>query len=110
MGKIVLTAYISRGAPTSLVERTRIRDIYEALGRLLREQGVDAIVLSSPHHLSHGSFEVESREDIPCMRRKHPINPGLLATGIYVLQLALTETHFRSSILRVAVKFPALIR
>lgn len=68
MGKIILTAYISHGAPTSLVERTGIHGIYEKLGRLLKEHGVDTIVVSSPHYLSRGNFEVESREDIPCIQ------------------------------------------
>lgn len=68
MGKIILTAYISHGAPTSLVERTRIHDVYEVLGMLLKEQGVDTIVVSSPHYLSRENFAVESREDVPCIQ------------------------------------------
>lgn len=65
MGKIVLTSYISHGAPTSLVERTRIHDVYEKFGKALIERGVDTVVVSSPHYFSRGRFEVESREDIP---------------------------------------------
>lgn len=68
MGKIVLTSYISHGAPTSLVERTGIHDIYEKLGRLLTQRGVDTVIVSSPHFFSNGSFEVESREEIPCLQ------------------------------------------
>lgn len=68
MGKIVLTSYLSHGAPTSLVERTGIHDIYERLGKLLTDRGVDTIVISSPHYFSNGKFEVESREEIPCIQ------------------------------------------
>ncbi len=68
MGKIVLTAYISHGAPTSLVERTRIHNVYEKLGAALTELRVDTVVISSPHYLSQVNFEVESREDIPCIQ------------------------------------------
>ena len=68
MGRIVLTSYISHGAPTSLVERTRIHDVYENLGRILREGGVDTVVVSSPHYLSRTGFEIESRKDIPCIQ------------------------------------------
>ena len=39
MGKIVLTSYISHGAPTSLVERTKIHDVYESLGECLKSAG-----------------------------------------------------------------------
>ena len=68
MGNIILTLYISHGAPTSLVERTKIHGIYENLGRILTERGVDTVVVSSPHFFSRGKFEVESREDIPCIQ------------------------------------------
>ena len=68
MGKIVLTSYISHGAPTSLVERTAIHDVYEKVGKLLTERGVDTVVVSSPHYFTHDKFEVESREDIPCIQ------------------------------------------
>ena len=68
MGEIVLTAYISHGAPTSLIEKTKIHDIYSKLGEVLRERGVDTVVISSPHYLSRGKFEVESRENIPCIQ------------------------------------------
>ncbi len=68
MGKIVLTSYISHGAPTSLVERTAIHDVYEKLGRILTGRGVDTVIISSPHYFTHGRFEVESREDIPCIQ------------------------------------------
>lgn len=68
MGKIVLTSYISHGAPTSLTERTKIHDIYENLGRVLKERGVDTVVISLPHYFSHEKFEVESRENIPCIQ------------------------------------------
>ncbi len=68
MGKIVLTSYISHGAPTSLVERTKIHDVYKSLGRALKEQRVDTLVISSPHYFSHEKFEVESRENIPCIQ------------------------------------------
>lgn len=68
MGNIILTTYISHGAPTSLVERTRIHDIYEGLGRLLTERGIDTIIVSSPHYVSHGNFEVDLRESIACIQ------------------------------------------
>ncbi|HQT91005.1 MAG TPA: dioxygenase [Candidatus Kryptobacter bacterium] len=68
MGKIVLTSYISHGAPTSLVERTAIHDVYERLGKILTERGVDSVVVSSPHYFTHDKFEVDSREDIPCIQ------------------------------------------
>lgn len=68
MGKTVLTLYISHGAPTSLVERTKIHDVYESVGRVLKERGVDTIVISSPHYFSSGEFEVETRESIPCIK------------------------------------------
>lgn len=68
MGKIVLTSYISHGAPTSLVERTHIHGVYEKLGKALTERGVDTIVIASPHYMSRGKFEVESRKDIPCIQ------------------------------------------
>lgn len=68
MGNIILTTFISHGAPTSLVERTRIHDIYERLGKLLTERCVDTIIVSSPHYLSHGKFEVDLRESIPCLQ------------------------------------------
>lgn len=68
MGKTVLTSYISHGAPTSLVERTAIHAVYEKLGRLLTQRGVDTVVVSSPHYFSNGRFEVESREEVPCIQ------------------------------------------
>ncbi len=68
MGKIVLTSFISHGAPTSLVERTAIHDVYEKLGKILTERGVDTVVVSSPHYFTHDRFEVESRENIPCIQ------------------------------------------
>ena len=68
MGKIVLTTYISHGAPTSLVEKTAIHDVYEKLGKLLTERGVDTVIVSSPHYFTQDKFEVESREDIPCIQ------------------------------------------
>lgn len=68
MGKIILTTYISHGAPTSLVEKTKIHDVYISLGQALKEQGVDTVVISSPHYFSHGKFEIESRENIPCIQ------------------------------------------
>lgn len=68
MGNIVLTAYISHGAPTSLVERTRIHEIYKNLGRALKGREVDTVVISSPHYFSRGEFEVESRKNIPCIQ------------------------------------------
>jgi 4,5-DOPA dioxygenase extradiol len=68
MGKIVLTSYISHGAPTSLVERTAIHDVYERLGKILTARGVDTVIVSSPHYFTHDKFEVESREDIPCIQ------------------------------------------
>ncbi len=68
MGRIVLTAYLSHGAPTSLVERTRIHDVYEKLGKALGKLEVDSVVISSPHYFSRGAFQVESRNDIPCIR------------------------------------------
>ena len=68
MGKMVLTSYISHGAPTSLVERTAIHDVYEKLGKILTARGVDTVVVSSPHYFTPDKFEVESREDIPCIQ------------------------------------------
>lgn len=68
MGKTVLTSYISHGAPTSLVERTAIHDVYEKLGKILTEREVDTVVVSSPHYFTSDEFEVESREDIPCIQ------------------------------------------
>lgn len=68
MGQIVLTSYISHGAPTSLVERTGMHDVYERFGKVLTERGVDTVVVSSPHYFSNGKFEVESREEIPCIQ------------------------------------------
>ncbi|HUI31339.1 MAG TPA: hypothetical protein VLX91_14105 [Candidatus Acidoferrales bacterium] len=68
MGKIVFTSYISHGAPTSLIERTKIHDIYENLGTMLKEHGVDTVIISSPHYFSGEIFEVESREHIPCIQ------------------------------------------
>jgi 4,5-DOPA dioxygenase extradiol len=68
MGEIVLTAYISHGAPTSLVEKTKIHDVYSQLGKVLKDRGVDTVVMSSPHYLSRGKFEIESRENIPCIQ------------------------------------------
>lgn len=68
MGKIVLTSYISHGAPTSLVERTKIHEVYEALGGVLKAHGIDTVIVSSPHYFSREGFEVESRENIPCLR------------------------------------------
>ena len=68
MGKIILTSYISHGAPTSLVEKTKIHDVYVKLGKALKGRGVDTVIVSSPHYYSRGKFEVESREDIPCIR------------------------------------------
>jgi len=74
MGKIVLTSYISHGAPTSLVERTKIHDVYESTGKVLKDEGVDTVVVSSPHYFSssgqsgHDGFEIESRENIPCIQ------------------------------------------
>lgn len=68
MGKIVLTSYISHGAPTSLVERTKIHDVYESLGKALERCGVDTVVISSPHYFSSDRFEIESRENIPCIQ------------------------------------------
>lgn len=63
-----MTSYMSHGAPTSLVERTGIHAVYEKVGKLLTEHGVDTVVISSPHYFSNGRFEVESREDIPCIQ------------------------------------------
>ena len=68
MGKIILTSYISHGAPTSLVERTKAHDVYEELGRVLTENQVDTVVISSPHYVSRDRFEIESREKIPCIQ------------------------------------------
>ncbi len=68
MGNIVLTSYLSHGAPTSLVERTGIHDVYENLGRVLIQRGVSTVVVCSPHYLSRGDFQVESRESIPCIQ------------------------------------------
>jgi aromatic ring-opening dioxygenase catalytic subunit (LigB family) len=68
MGKIVLTAYISHGAPTLLTERSKIHDVYEDLGGALEGRGVDTVVISSPHYFSRDRFEVESRECIPCIQ------------------------------------------
>ncbi len=68
MGKIVFTSYISHGAPTSLTERTKIHDIYETFGRVLKDRGVETVVISSPHYFSNEKFEVESRENIPCIQ------------------------------------------
>ncbi len=68
MGRILLTSYISHGAPTSLVEKTRIHNVYEYLGKALTERGVSTIVVASPHYFSRGKFEVESRDDIPCIQ------------------------------------------
>ena len=68
MGNIVLTSYLSHGAPTSLVERTGIHDVYENLGRALIQRGVDTVVVCSPHYFSRGDFQVESREIIPCIQ------------------------------------------
>ena len=68
MGTTVLTSYLSHGAPTSLVERTGIHDVYEGLGRALTARGVDTVVVSSPHYYNRGNFQVESRERIPCIQ------------------------------------------
>lgn len=68
MGEIVLTSYISHGAPTSLVEKTAIHDVYERLGKILTGRGVDTVVVSSPHYFTQDKFEVESRADIPCIQ------------------------------------------
>lgn len=68
MGKMVLSAYISHGAPTSLVEHTAIHEVYERMGKVLTERGVDTVVVSSPHYFTRGKFEVESREAIPCIQ------------------------------------------
>jgi len=68
MGEIVFTSYLSHGAPTSLVEKTAIHAVYEKLGKILSERGVDTVVISSPHYIAEGEFEIESREDIPCIQ------------------------------------------
>ncbi len=68
MGNVVLTSYLSHGAPTSLIERTKIHDVYTKFGHALVEKGVDTIVISSPHYLSKSEFQIESREDIPCIQ------------------------------------------
>ena len=68
MGEIVLACYISHGAPTSLVERTGIHSVYESIGSVLTERGVDTVIVSSPHYFTRGKFEVESREAIPCIQ------------------------------------------
>ena len=68
MGKIVLTSYLSHGAPTSLLERTKIHDVYENLGKILTESGIETVIVSSPHYFSRGKFEIESRENIPCIQ------------------------------------------
>ncbi len=68
MGKIVFTSYISHGAPTSLVERTSIHGVYEKIGKTLTERGVDTIIVSSPHYFTQGQFEIEAREEIPCIQ------------------------------------------
>jgi len=68
MGKIILTSYISHGAPTSLVEKTNVHYVYRKLGEVLKYCGVDTIVISSPHYFSRETFEVESRENIPCLQ------------------------------------------
>ncbi len=68
MGKVVLTSYISHGAPTSLVEKTKAHATYENLGRALAENHVDTVVISSPHYVSQDRFEIESREKIPCIQ------------------------------------------
>ncbi len=68
MGSIIFTSYISHGAPTSLVERTGIHDIYEGLGRLLTKHGVDTVIVCSPHYLSRRNFEIDSRSEVPCIQ------------------------------------------
>jgi 4,5-DOPA dioxygenase extradiol len=67
MGKIILTSYLSHGAPNLLVERTKIQEVYKNIGQSLKEYGVDTVVMSSPHYFTPGRFEVESRESIPCV-------------------------------------------
>ncbi len=98
MGTIVLTSYLSHGAPTSLVERTGIHAVYERLGQALTARGVDTIVVSSPHYFSRGNFQVESRESVPCIQDYYGFPEQLYNFSYHAANnLTLVEEIVRSS-------------
>ena len=68
MSNIIGTAFISHGIPTLLIEKKTIHDFYYRCGKMIKDLNVDTIIVSSPHYISNSFFEIDSRDELPCLQ------------------------------------------
>lgn len=62
------TLYVSHGAPPLLEEDRKIVEVLRSLGEAYRKEGLDAIVVVSPHWISQDDFLVQVAAEPPCLQ------------------------------------------
>jgi 4,5-DOPA dioxygenase extradiol len=66
--KMVEAIFISHGSPTLLIEDGEYVELLKKLGREYKSKGIDLIMVSSPHWISHEDFYVQVSPKPPCIQ------------------------------------------
>ncbi len=65
---MLYSAFLSHGSPTLLIEDSEYKEVLRELGNYYKSQGVDLVIVSSPHWISKEFLYVHTSLNLPCIQ------------------------------------------